>query len=111
MSEAPQGTSSGAAEAGVEALVGCEDAGDRLGLRRGVPLVELERAAEDDPVGAREHVAGAAGEGVADLALRFEDGELAAGGPQLLVAEQFAAAEAGAVDDEAFGHCGNVRRR
>ena len=72
-------------------------------LRRRVPLVELERAAEDDAVGAREHVAGAAGEGIADLRLRLEDGELAARRMQVLVAEQVAAAEAGAVEDERFG--------
>ena len=48
----------------------------------------LERAAEHDPVGAREHVAGLAGEGVADLRLRQQDGELAADRDQIAVAEQ-----------------------
>ena len=70
------------------------------GLGRRVPLVELERAAEEDAVGPREHVAGAAGEGVAHLRLRLEDRELAARRVQLLVAEQLAAAKAGAVEHQ-----------
>src|SRR5207253_10122842 len=73
MLDAPSATSSGAAEGGVEPLVRGENAGDGLWVRRRVPLVELERAAENDPIGAREHVARAAGEGIADLGLRFED--------------------------------------
>src|SRR6185369_15484773 len=87
--------SSGAAEGAEQALVRGDDAGDRLGLGRPVPLVELERAAEQDAVGAREHIARLDGEGVADLRLGQEDGELATGGAQLLVAEQGAGAEAG----------------
>src|SRR5437764_5951080 len=95
-------TSSGAAQAGEEALMVGNDAGDGRGLGRRVPLVELERAAEDDPVGPREHVAGASGEGILDFGLRLEDRELAARGMKVLIAEQVAAAEAGAVEDEAF---------
>ena len=81
------------------------DALDRRRVGRRVPLVELERSAEDDPVGTREHVAGPAGEGVAHLGLRLEDRKLAARGPKVLVAEQLPAAEAGAVEDEAFREC------
>src|SRR6476646_8180198 len=111
MSGPPSGTSSSTAQSGEEGLVTGDDAGDRLRLGSRVPLVELERAAEDDAVRAREHVAGTAGEGVADLGLRLEDYELAAGGMQLLVVEQVAAAEAGAIEDQRFGQRGDVRRR
>src|SRR5437868_12094597 len=104
-------TSSGAAQAGEEALMVGNDAGDGRGLGRRVPLVELERAAEDDPVGPREHVAGTAGEGVLHFRLWLEDCELAAGGAKLLVAEQLAAAQAGAVEDQAFAKHRNVGRR
>ena len=54
----------------------------------GLPDAALERAAEQDAVGAREHVAGLAGEGVADLGLRQQDGELAAHRLDAGVAEQ-----------------------
>src|SRR5436305_14981638 len=103
MSEPRSGTSSGTAELGEEALMVVDDSGDRCWVGRGVPLIELERAAEDDPVGPREHVAGTAGEGVLHLGLRLQDGELSARRAQLLVAEQLAAAEAGAVEDQSFG--------
>src|SRR5437763_1754361 len=111
MSGPSAGTSSGAAEAGEEALVIGDDVLDRRRLRRGVPLVELEGSAEDDPVGPREHVAGTSGQRIADLRLRLEDGELAARRPQVGIAEQIAAAQAGAVEDEALGQSGDVRGR
>src|SRR5207253_10737929 len=111
MSAATAATSSGAAEAVEEALMVGDDAGNHCRIGRRVPLVELERAAEDDPVGPGEHVARAAGERILDLGLRLEDGELAAGWSKLLVAEQVAAAEAGAVEDEAFRQCSNAGRR
>src|SRR5437763_8956815 len=109
MSEPPTATSSGAAQAGEEGFVAGDDPGDgrRLGCR--IPLVELERAAEDDPIGAREHVAGTAGEGILHLRLRFEDGELTAGRAELLIIEQIATAKAGAVEHEIFGQRGNSR--
>src|SRR5512133_2923081 len=90
MSWAVRRGSSGAAETLEEALVTAQDALDRRRVGRRIPLIELERAAEDYAVGPREHVAGAAGEGVADIRLRLEDGELAASGAQVLVAEQVA---------------------
>src|SRR3954471_3458290 len=98
MSGAPGSTSSGAAERREEPLVRGEDALDRRRLRRRVPLVELEGAAEQDAVRSREHVAGPAGKGVADLRLRLQDGELAARRVEVLVAEQLAAAQSGAVE-------------
>src|SRR3954462_13197904 len=90
MSEGPAGTSSGAAQRREEALMVGDDAGDGRRFGGRIPLVDLERAAEDDPVGAREHVAGTAGEGILPLRLRLEDGELAAGRVQVLVSEQLA---------------------
>src|SRR5690348_5990723 len=108
MSGPPSGTSSRAPEGGEEAFVVGDDTLDRRGLRGRVPLVELERASEDDPVGPREHVAGPAGERILDLGLRLEDRELAARGAQVLVAEQLAAAEPRAVEYQRFGQSGNV---
>src|SRR5437762_7586913 len=108
MLEAPRAASSRTAEGGVEPLVRREDAGDRLRVRRRVPLVELERAAEDDPIGAREHVARASGEGVAHLGLRFEDRQLTARRAQVLVAEQLAAAKAGAIEHDHFRKCSDI---
>src|SRR5688572_30455056 len=92
--------SSGAAKAGEQGLVRSDDpvGGRRIHLHR--PIVELERASENDPVGPREHVAGAAREGVADLGLWKQDGKLSPRRPKLLVAEKLAGAEARAVEDE-----------
>src|SRR4051812_33995875 len=100
MSVALPGTSSGATETAEEAPVVGDDALDRRRLGRRVPHVLLERAAQHDAVGARKHVAGASGVGVANLRLRLEDGELAAHWLKDLVPEQFAAAKSGAVEDE-----------
>src|SRR5438309_10681269 len=108
MSEALPGSSSGAAQAPEEGFVAGDDLGDGRGVGSRVPLVELERAAEDDPVGPREHVPGPSGEGILHLGLRLEDRELTAGGTKVLVVEQAAAAEAGAIEDEAFGQRCNV---
>src|SRR5690349_12730281 len=102
MSEPPAGTSSGAAETGEEAFVVANDTRDGRRLRRCIPLIHLERAAENDPVRAREHVTGAAREGVLHLGLRFEDSELAPGRMQILITEQVAAPEACTVEDETF---------
>src|SRR3546814_4514938 len=55
-----------------------DDARDALGLGLGFPDVAFISAADDDPVGARKHIAGLAGEGIADLGLRDQDRELAA---------------------------------
>src|SRR4051812_17698737 len=110
MSGPRSGTSSGAAEGGEEALVVGEDAGDVRRLWGRVPDVELERAAEQDPVGTREHVSGAASVGVTDVRLRLQDGELAAHRLELGVAEQLPAAEAGAVEYQRFGQGGDVGR-
>src|SRR3954470_21154584 len=103
--------SSGAAEAGEQRLVGGEDARDRRRLGLGRPLVELERAAEHDAVGPREHVAGLAGEGVADLRLRQQDGELAAGRPKLGIAEPGAGPAAGAVEYQRLRKGGDLGGR
>src|SRR6266496_2740610 len=102
MLDAPSATSSSAAEGGVEPLVRSENAGDGLWVRRRVPLVDLERATEDDPIGARKHVTRASGEGVAHLGLRFEDRQLTTRRVQVLVAEQIAAAEAGTIEHQRF---------
>src|SRR5439155_6808942 len=92
MSGPPGGTSSGAAQAREEGFVVRDDADDGRRVRRRVPLVELESPAENDPVGPREHVAGAAGEGILDVGLRLEDCQLATRRVKVLIAEQFAAA-------------------
>src|SRR5438309_473495 len=110
MSEALPGSSSGAAQAPEEGFVAGDDLGDGRGVGSRVPLVELERAAEDDPVGPREHVAGPTGEGVADLALRLENRQLAARRAQVRVAEQFVAAETRAVEHQALGQSGDIGR-
>src|SRR5438105_14770665 len=91
MLEARRAASSRTAQGGEEALMIIDDTGDRLRVGSRVPLVELEGAAEQDPVGPREHVAGAAGERILDLGLRLEDRELPACGAQVLIAEQDAA--------------------
>src|SRR5690348_17514410 len=109
MSGPPPVTSSGAAERGEEALVDGEDAGDVRGLRGRIPFVDLEGSAEEDAVGSREHVA-VAEIGVIHFGLRLEDRELTACGMQVLVAEQLAAAEARAVEDQALGKRGQIRR-
>src|SRR5437762_7678198 len=96
-------TSSGAAKAREEALMVLDDPGDRRRFRRRVPLIDLERAAKDDPVGPGEHVARPASEGILHFRLGLEDCQLTAGGTQVLVVEQVAAAEARAVEDQAFG--------
>src|SRR4051794_7984672 len=110
MLDALSPASSGAAEAFEEALLRIDDPGDPVGLRCRVPLVELERAAEQDAVGAREHVTWAASECVADLRLRLEDHELPARRVKVRVAEQLAAAEAGTVQHQRFGKCGDICR-
>src|SRR4051812_10424337 len=103
-------TSSGAAEAREEALMVGKDPGDRRWLGSRVPLVDLERPAEDDAIGPREHVARAAAERILHLRLRLEDRKLAARRVQVLVAEQVATAEPGAVEDQVFGQGRNVGR-
>src|SRR5947209_7126920 len=108
MLEALKRASSGAAEAFEEALLRADDPGDPVRLRCRIPLVEFERAAQQDPVGPREHVARAAGERVADIRLWLEDHQLPARGMQVRVAKKVAAAEAGAVEHERFGECGHV---
>src|SRR5689334_4987352 len=109
MSGATTITSSGAPEAREEALVALDHAGDRIGLRRRVPLIALERPAEQDAVGARKHVAELALRRVAHLGLGFEDRELAADRVKLLVAEQVAAAETGAVKYQFLRQAGDGR--
>src|SRR5205809_44673 len=114
MSARRSATSSRAAEALEEALMVGNDPRDGRGFGRGVPLVELERAAKDDPIGPREHVARTTGERIADLRLRLENGKLAAGGTQVLIVEQVATPEPGAVEDEVlrqradFGRSGKL---
>src|SRR3954447_20208757 len=96
MLEALKRASSGAAEAFEEALLRADDAGDPVGLRCRVPLVELECSAQQDPVGPWEHVTRPASECVADFRLRLENHQLATRGVQVRVAKQVAAAEPGA---------------
>src|SRR3954469_6663366 len=102
MSGAVRQGSSGAAEAVEEALLARDDSLDRGRLGRGVPHITLECTAKDDSVGAREHVAGAAGQRVAYLRLRLEDRELAAHRLKLLVAEQVPATEPGTIENQRF---------
>ena len=73
MSAATAGSSSGAAQSGEEVFVTINHAGDGRRFGRRVPLIKFERAAKDDPVGPREHVAGSAGERILDLGLRLEE--------------------------------------
>src|SRR3954466_6651047 len=75
---ASRAASSVAAQAGEEAFVGGDDAGDGLRVGRRVPLVELEGSTEEGAAGPGEHVAGPAGQRILHLGLRLEDGELAA---------------------------------
>src|SRR5689334_14711839 len=110
MSEPPSGTSSGAPQRSVETLVRCDDALDGRWLGSRIPLVELECPAEDDAIGPREHVARPSGEGIIHFRLRLEDRELPTRRMQILVAEQIAAPEAGAVEHQVFGERSDVRR-
>src|SRR3954465_2496194 len=102
MSGQPSGSSSSAAESGEEALLVGDDARDVCRLGRRVPHVPLERPAEQDAVRPREHVAEPSLGRITDLRLRLEDRELAADRLEQLIAEQVAAAEAGAVEDQVF---------
>src|SRR4051812_4354500 len=102
MLEARTAGSSAAAKGGEEALVTSDDPGDRRRVGRRVPDIALERPAEQDAVTAREHVTEFAERGVAYLGLRLENRELAADRMQLLIAEQLARAEAGAIEHQAF---------
>src|SRR5579859_1283372 len=100
MLEALRAHSSGATKAFEKALLRCDDPGDGFGLGSCVPLVELKGPAKEDAVGAREHVTRAAGDRVAHLRLRLEDGELATRGMEVLIIEQLPAAEPGAVENQ-----------
>src|SRR4029079_9542151 len=111
MSGPVTGSSSGAAEAVEEALVGSDDAGDVGGLGRRIPFAALKRAAEEDAVGPGEHVTEAALHGVADFRLRLAEPELATPRFQLLIVEQVAAAKTGAVEDERLRHARDFSRR
>src|SRR5438270_4785467 len=111
MSGPARGTSSGAAQPGEEGLMIGDNAGDDRRFGRRVPLIDLERAAEDDPVRPREHVPGTSGEGILHLRLRLEDGELAAPGVEILDSKQVTATEPGAVEEETLRQRHNVRRR
>ena len=62
------------------------------------PVVAVEGAAEEDAVGAREHMAGA-DVAVVDLGLRQQHFELSPSGDQLFVAEELPGTEAAAVED------------
>jgi hypothetical protein len=87
-----------------------DDAGDVGRLRLGLPLTAFESPAEDDSVGPREHVTGRSAEGVINLGLGEQNGELAAHGHEFLVAEQGAGAEAGSVKGESLGQRKDVAR-
>src|SRR6476469_3654871 len=102
MSEEARPTSSGTAEAVEEALLRGQDPGDVRGLRSRVPGIELKGAAKQDAVCAGKHVAEIAECRVSDLGLWLEDRELTTHRLQLLVAEQVAAAKAGAIEHEGF---------
>src|SRR3546814_5903557 len=98
-----RGKSSRAAETGEQLRVRRDDARETFGLWFGLPNVSFVAAADDDPVGTREHIARLAGEGVVDLGLRDQDGKLAADRDQVGIAEELARAKTGAVEDERFG--------
>src|SRR5205823_5814578 len=78
MLEALRAASSRTGQGGEEAVRIIDDAGDRLRVGSRVPPVEIESAAEQDSVGPREHIAGAAGERILDFGLRLQDRELPA---------------------------------
>ena len=80
-----------------------DDAGDVVGLGRGVEHVALERPAKQDAVGPRKHVAGIHRVGVADLGLGQEDRQLSADGDQLRVREEVARTKPGAIEDQRLG--------
>src|SRR5687768_4110517 len=92
-----------AAEIVENGLVRGEDTADLSGVRRGVPDVTLKGAAKDDPVGTGEHIAPFARRRVPHLRLRREDRELTADGDHLLVTEEGAGADTGAVENERLG--------
>src|SRR3546814_19360291 len=95
--------SSRTAESREKPLMRGDDARDAFGLGLGLPYIAFVAAADDDPVGAREHISGIAGEGVLDFGLGDQDGELAPERYQFGVAEQVGPAEPGAFVNEAFG--------
>src|SRR6185295_16674878 len=100
--EARSGRSSGAAKAAKEALVRSDDPGNRRRVGVRIPYVPLKRSAEEDPVAPREHVAEAALNRISHLRLRLEDRQLPADRMKLLVSEEIARTEAGAVEDQRF---------
>src|SRR3546814_11756206 len=61
--------SSRTAESREKPLMRGDDARDAFGLGLGLPYIAFVAAADDDPVGAREHISGIAGEGVLDFGL------------------------------------------
>src|SRR5215207_2193587 len=99
MSGAAEAPSSGAAELVEEAAMGQDDVRDVRGIGRRVPHVPLERAAKQDAVGSREHVAPPSRRGIKDFGLRLQHCELAANGPKIDVAEQVPRTYARAVED------------
>src|SRR3954453_6276870 len=110
MSGAFAPSSSGAAKGGEEALVDGEDARNCVRLRTRIPLIDFEGAAEEDAVGAREHVA-IPEIGVPNLRLRLENRELAPHRVKVGVTEQVATAKPGAVEHQAFRQRSNISGR
>src|SRR6476646_2557105 len=103
MSAPPPSCSSGTAECGEETLVAGDDACDVRRVGRRIPHVALKCAAEEDAVGARQHVAEVSLGCVANLRLRFEDRKLASDRLKQLVAKQLTASKPSAVEDEVLG--------
>src|SRR5829696_1453207 len=102
MSEATEAPSSRAAELIEEAAMGRDDVGDVRGIGRRVPHIPLERAAKQDAVGSREHVAPPSRRGIKDFGLRLQHCKLAANGPKLEVTEQVPRTYARAVEDQSL---------
>src|SRR6185436_858494 len=80
-----------------------QDAPPRVFVHVQAPDAVLERAAEQDPVPAREHVEPFGDDDVIDLGLGEQERELALHRLELLVAEQSLGPEARAVDDDGLG--------
>src|SRR5215213_10221814 len=91
--------------------VALDDARGRRRVRVHRPVLGLERAAEDDPVRAREHVERVGEVAVVNLGLRQQHLYLAAHRGHPLVAEECARAEARAVEDDALGQCRHLLTR
>src|SRR3546814_20331782 len=71
--------SSRTAESREKPLMRGDDARDAFGLGLGLPYIAFVAAADDDHVGAREHISGIAGEGVLDFGLGDQEDRMRGG--------------------------------